>query len=198
MLRIWHVQSQRQFLQTSLSEESVWTSGGEKGRNHRTCLAPFLRLRSEIKKCIVMNGKNKGFTRVFTLHFALTRHLQHSSSTFGVDLQAASQTPPFQLCLPPSFSPARSTSWQENRYGLAAASRDSSWSCYLDKTGRRHHSVTSSGSGDSACCVRQELSRFFTPEILPGCSREKGYIAFREKACAESLCEQRERDREES
>lgn len=145
-----------------------------------------------------MNGKNKGFTRVFTLHFALTRHLQHSSSTFGVDLQAASQTPPFLLCLPSSFSPARSTSWQENRYGLAAASRDSSWSCYLDKTGRRHHRVTSSGSGDSACCVRQELSRFFTPEILPGCSREKGYIAFREKACAESLCEQRERDREES
>ncbi|ETE68678.1 hypothetical protein L345_05524, partial [Ophiophagus hannah] len=29
--KIWHVQSQRQFLQTSLSEESIWTSGGGKG-----------------------------------------------------------------------------------------------------------------------------------------------------------------------
>lgn len=78
------------------------------------------------KKCIVMNGKNKGFTRVFTLCFALTRHLQHqhSSSIFGLGRQAASQTPPFLLCLPPSLSPG-STGWQEDRDGLDAAVRDS-------------------------------------------------------------------------
>jgi len=77
------------------------------------------------KKCIVMNGKNKGFTRIFTLPFALTRQQQHqpSSFIFGLGLQAASQPPPFLLCLPPSFSPDRSTSWQEDRDGLDATFR---------------------------------------------------------------------------
>lgn len=149
------------------------------------------------KKCIVMNGKNKGFTRVFTLHFALTRHLQHqhSSSTFGLDLQAASQTPPFLLCLPPSFSPARSTSWQENRYGLAATFRDSSWSCYLDKTGRRHHRVMSSCSGDSECCVRQEFFRFLPRNYsrdVPG----KRVTLHLERKHAQSLCVNREKGTE--
>lgn len=37
-----------------------------------------------------------------------------------------------------------------------------------------------------------------TPEVPTGHSREKGYVAVREKACAESLCYQREKDREES